>query len=135
MTDKLIGKKWDVIRYIDELDREYRDMLLHTTAYVCPGWMKLIRDMLEEIQQEVGSDMAADEQPVFTTIKEKFGTLRVYGYNISDSEQAIIDKYEKLSATVCSECGNPGKMHVKNKWLYVACAEHANGGLAADDDE
>jgi hypothetical protein len=124
MTDKLVGKKWDVIRYIDELDREYRDMLLHTTAYVCPGWMKLIKDMLEEIQQEVGSDMAADEQPVFTTIKEKFGTLRVYGYNISDTEQAILDKYAALSSETCMTCGAFGQMREKGGWLYVACDEH-----------
>lgn len=123
MTDKLIGKKWDVIRYIDELDREYRDMLLHTTAYVCPGWMKLIRDMLEEIQQGVGGD----EHPVFTDIKEKYGRLRVYGHNIDDKTEAIIDKYIILSGETCMTCGAFGQMREKGGWLYVACDQHAEG--------
>ena len=122
---------WRFIKYLDSIEHEYGYML-QTSAYVCPGWMILIQDMLRELDARHDGK---EDHPVLTTIKEKFGTLRVYGYNIDDTDQAIIDKYEKLSATVCSECGNPGKMHVKNKWLYVACAEHANGGLATDDDE
>jgi hypothetical protein len=122
---------WRFIKYLDSIEHEYGYML-QTSAYVCPGWMILIQDMLRELDARHDGK---EDHPVLTTIKEKFGTLRVYGYNIDDTDQAIIDKYEKLSATVCSECGNPGKMHVKNKWLYVACAEHANGGWPADDDE
>jgi hypothetical protein len=122
---------WRFIKYLDSIEHEYGYML-QTSAYVCPGWMILIQDMLRELDARHDGK---EDHPVLTTIKEKFGTLRVYGYNIDDTDQAIIDKYEKLSATICSECGNPGKLHVKNMWLYVACAEHANGGWPADDDE
>lgn len=120
------------VQYLDSIEHEYGYML-QTSAYVCPGWMQLIRDMLEEMHNETGTI----DHPVLTTIKEKFGTLRVYGYNMSDEVQAIIDKYEKLSATICAECGTSGQMHVKHGWYYVACDEHANGGKAIswEDEE
>lgn len=116
------------VQYLDSIEHDYGYML-QTSAYVCLGWMQLIQDMLSEIK-----NLGAEESPVFTDIKDKYGTLRVYGYNISDEAQDIITKYARLSGETCMTCGAPGKMHVKNKWLYVACAEHANGGLAEDED-
>jgi hypothetical protein len=107
--------------YLDELERDFGYMLTHTSGYVCPGWEQLIRDMLTEIAHN--SDRIS--APEFTQIKEKFGTLRVYGYNISDDEQEILDKYERLSAVTCEVCGKAGTMREKNRWQYVACDEHA----------
>lgn len=128
MTDELIGKQFDVIRYIDVLDRDYGYMIEHTTAYVCRGWMQLIQDMLEDIHTYVRIDNEfydiGDNHPVFTDIKEKYGRLRVYGKNINDEIEAIIDKYIILSGETCMTCGKPGQMREKNHWLYVACDEH-----------
>ena len=117
---------WRFVKYLDSIEHEYGYMLEHTGFYVCPGWMVLIQDMLRELDAEVGSDAATDDHPVLTTIKEKFGTLRVYGYNLSDSEQAIIDRYAALSAETCMTCGAFGQMREKGGWLYVACDQHAN---------
>lgn len=107
--------------YLDKLERDFGYMLKHTSGYVCPGWEQLIRDMLTEI----ASNSDKRSAPEFTQIKEKFGTLRVYGYNISDDEQEILDKYTGLSAETCMTCGAFGQMREKNRWLYVACDEHA----------
>ena len=110
----------DTEKYLDKLERDFGYMLKHTSGYVCPGWTGLIRDMLDEI---AGSENT-DNHPEFTQIKEKFGALRVYGYNIDDEQQAIIDKYERLSAKTCEVCGKAGTMREKNGWLMVRCEEH-----------
>ena len=107
--------------YLDKLENDFGYMLTHTSGYVCPGWEQLIRDMLTEI----ASNSDKRSAPEFTQIKEKFGTLRVYGYNINDDEHEIIDKYERLSAETCEVCGAEGEMRERNRWQYVACDEHA----------
>ena len=117
--------------YLDKLERDFGYMLTHTSGYVCPGWEQLIRDMLTEIVGTTWPDVLAEdtesfaiEHPQFTQIKEKFGTLRVYGYNIDDEQQAILDRYAALSADTCMTCGKAGTMREKNRWLYVACDQH-----------
>ena len=110
----------DTEKYLDKLERDFGYMLTHTSGYVCPGWEQLIRDMLTEI----ASNSDKRSAPVFTDIKEKFGTLRVYGYNIDDEIQSILDRYAALSADTCMTCGKAGTMREKNRWLYVACDQH-----------
>lgn len=109
---------------LEILERYYGYMLQHTSGYVCPGWITLIRSMLSEIKEQHMEDET--DGPIFTDIKEKYGTLRVYGYNISDYEQSIIDRYSKLSAVTCSACGKLGQLQEKNGWRFVACDEHKN---------
>ena len=116
---------WRFVRYLDNIEHEYGYMLEHTGFYVCPGWMILIQDMLRELDARHDGK---EDHPVLTTIKEKFGTLRVYGYNIDDTDQAIIDRYAALSAETCMTCGAFGQMREKGRWLYVACDQHAEDG-------
>jgi hypothetical protein len=111
--------EWDYIRYIDKLEHDFGYMLQYTSSYVCPGWMQLIRNMLQEIENS-----CTDQTPELTDIKEKYGTLRVYGDNISDKVQAVIDRYSKLSAETCMTCGAFGKMRDKSGWYYVSCDQH-----------
>ena len=118
---------WQFVKYLDNIEHEYGYMLEHTGAYVCPGWMVLIQDMLREID---ALHYGTGDHPEFTTIKEKFGTLRVYGYNIDDETQAIIDRYAALSAETCMTCGAFGQMREKGRWLYVACDQRASDGTS-----
>jgi hypothetical protein len=121
-------KSNDTEEYLEKLENDFGYMLTYTSGYVCPGWTRLIRDMLTEIDNNLGIIRDEEDRPQFTQIKEKYGMLRVYGFNISDGQQAIIEKYERLSAVTCQECGANGKMREKSNWLYVACDEHARGG-------
>lgn len=50
--------------------------------------------------------------PVFTQIKEKFGTLRLYADNVNDYSDGIIGLAESLSEHICKHCGN--KVHENN---------------------
>jgi hypothetical protein len=95
-------------------------MLKHTSGYVYPGWEQLIWDMLDEIQALNEEDV----HPEFTDIKEKFGALRVYGENVSEEQNDIIEKYKILSIETCMTCGAKGELRVQHRWLYVSCSEH-----------
>lgn len=110
----------DVEKYLQELKNDFGYMLKHTDGYVYPGWQQLMRNMLQEIE----NSYTDNEIPVFEDIKDKFGTLRVYGHNFNDETRTIINKYEKLSTETCMTCGTRGQLRVQNRWLYVACEEH-----------
>jgi hypothetical protein len=59
-------------------------------------------------------------QLVFTQIKEKYGTLRVY-YNGGDEYcGGIIAMAESMSAVTCEDCGVPGKIR-GGGWIRTLC--------------
>jgi len=62
--------------------------------------------------------------PVFSQIKEKFGTLRMYLSVSTDKQQDYVTAAEKASHVVCEQCGRYGVMRGKH-WFYVACDDHA----------
>lgn len=91
-------QKPEIINYIEDLHQDFGYMLGNLTGYVCDGWMQLIRDMLQEID---ALHYGTGEHPVFTVINESFGRLQVYGYDVNDETQKIIDRYVALSAEIC----------------------------------
>lgn len=67
-------------------------------------------------------------------IKEKFGTLRYYGWlsiddagpELFDAMYAVTDDAERASALICERCGTPGILHrsqrIRVKTLCNTCA-------------
>lgn len=129
MTDK-----FDIAGYIKELKQDYGYMLEHTAGggYVCRGWTNLIKDMLKELKDLHSED--TKEYPVLTNIKNKHGSLCVYGRNISNADHTVINRHIVRASKTCMTCGNSGKFYAKDGWLYIACNEHSNGGEAEDDE-
>ena len=62
-----------------------------------------------------------------TTVKEKFGGLRVYLTSSTDEMEAAIDEAEAESFKTCEECGAPGVLRSDGGWLMTACDSHAKG--------
>lgn len=56
--------------------------------------------------------------------KSKFGSLRFYIDKYSEEINAILNKYESLSAVTCEVCGGVGVIKNDNGWLTVLCDEH-----------
>jgi len=82
-----------------------------------PGWTNLVTNMINEL-------MILDPELEFRQIKEKFGSLRVYTSFSTDEVEAVIDKYEIFSRTICDVCGDPGEMRSETGWYRVRCEEH-----------
>jgi hypothetical protein len=71
------------------------------------GWFGLLETFLKELTPEQRSSEVHQ-------IKEKFGTLRIYG---SFEVQEIARKYEVLSAEICEISGQPGTLHKSGGWF------------------
>lgn len=92
------------------------------------GWYPLLYELCEELSKCIHD---ADEQVKFVVlrIKEKYGILRFYyyleggGFEIRDQIDEIVDRYERLSATVCECCGKPGKLRDVHGQIMVRCEE------------
>lgn len=74
--------------------------------------------------------------PTFMQIKEKFGTLRMYGSKETsdDYHSGIIHMAENICAITCEVTGLPGKLMIRNSGLYKIVSEtYANetGGWVA----
>ena len=107
---------------------------------VGPGWHSLLNELHKEL-----AVINPDYQTV--QVKEKFGQLRVYiggtpiqadimggstgvvNVRIKDTAtkdnwrklQDIVDKYEAMSASVCENCGQPGKLDTSHYWRKTLC--------------
>ena len=64
-------------------------------------------------------------------VKEKYGTLRWYDNDVPkeiwNEYDAIIRKYEELSARTCCICGAPATK-VSKGWICPWCKQHAPKG-------
>jgi hypothetical protein len=84
----------------------------------------------EQVEEFVQRDLERKEfreefrkpptQLVFTQIKEKYGTLRVYYSGGDDFCQGVIDMAESMSSVTCEDCGVPGKAR-EGGWIRTLC--------------
>jgi len=81
------------------------------------GWYELIYDLVVEL-------LSTNWDRKILQIKEKFGGLRFY-IDGSEDIQNIVTKYEKLSYSICEECGEPGEIRKLN-WIKTLCDKHYN---------
>ena len=84
----------------------------------------------EEIQKFIERDLEKKEfrqqwqeipsQLVFTQIKEKYGTLRVYSHGGDNFCSGVIAMTEAMSAVTCENCGLPGSSN-DDGWITTLC--------------
>lgn len=79
------------------------------------GWNQLLEQFLNELTPEQRSSDIHQ-------IKEKFGTLRIYG---TTKVERIARKYEDQSATTCEISGEPGTLHKNGGWLKTLSSTEA----------
>lgn len=90
------------------------------------GWYELIKEMCAEIAA-VYANLGVEIGFVPVQVKEKFGALRVYGAStpeMQDELEAILDKYEEKSKTVCELCGESGIWRRDLSWKRTLCETH-----------
>ena len=70
------------------------------------GWFDLFLQMCEDIREPLERSGHLNDF-MFTQVKEKYGSMRLYNNGATSEVNEILDKYEFLSTQVCSECGKP----------------------------
>jgi hypothetical protein len=118
MTKEEFNKYLIGIGGLERTYREYKGPIIES-GWVGEGWNDLLKNLIDELLQ-LGWDKRVNQ------IKEKFGGLRFYVENTPVNGHDVIDKYEKLSYSVCETCGNAGVLRA-GKWLKTRCDEHSDG--------
>lgn len=88
------------------------------------GWFDLIFKLSKAIEAEAeksGLTKSSDLWPRAEQVKEKYGTLRFYVANGSESIYNLIEQAEAISAHTCEDCGLPGTTK-ESSWVHTTCA-------------
>lgn len=113
-----------------ELEDQFKNRFYSpNTISTYPGWNRILKNLLIKLDK-----IDPGHKFKLSTIKEKFGRLRIYGDSIDGNmnTKVVSDIYEaisvaeKQSSTTCEECGAPGGLRNKNGWFKVKCKEHKN---------
>lgn len=125
-------KRWLLIEYpwlrmekdeaINYLDIEDEDV--YTYIDCAPeGWAKLCEDLCAEIKPLL-ERVGYEKEYSLCQVKEKYGGLRWYDNGVPDEiwneYNAIIRKYEELSARTCCVCGAPATK-ISTGWISPFC--------------
>jgi hypothetical protein len=79
------------------------------------GWYNLLDNLFREMKRSKPSPRL-----IINQVKEKYGTLRVYGYDFNKRIEKLIDQAEDLSAITCERCGAYGKLYTEG-WCVTLC--------------
>lgn len=92
-------------------------------GYECgEGWYPLIEELFTKLDKLI-TTCYPELISIFeiTQVKEKWGRLTIYTSTGNDEIWDLIDKYSRLSETICEKCGKPGEMHLVNGWYSTLC--------------
>ena len=88
------------------------------------GWFDIIYRAFSRMQGRV------DEHDILvgvTSVKEKYGTLRLYLATDDTVLDDIAEEAERESETACEVCGMKGSKVRRMGWYNTLCEKHASG--------
>ncbi|MBA6105907.1 DUF2384 domain-containing protein [Pseudomonas monteilii] len=101
----------------------------HAFTFDCHnGWAGLIDGVLHLVGR-YAADLKLEVR--ITTVKEKFGELRIYQHGGDVIVDQAFDITEMVSGHVCELCGRPGSVMDYEGWLQARC-EHHQGASASE---
>lgn len=88
-----------------------------------PGWRKMVDDLCGAIVEHVNCTYPKPRDVKIAQVKSKFGTLRFYTDGHDDIVGGMIRMAEYISAILCEQCGERGKLCAKRGWYVTHCPE------------
>ena len=85
------------------------------------GWNRLVYPILGEVELY---NKTHENKATITQIKEKYGTLNVYGF-FPDHIQKMVDKAENASEYICETCGATKNIGATVGWVKTICHDCA----------
>jgi hypothetical protein len=83
------------------------------------GWHDLIYTLCQEI---IKNDPLRETRA--SQVKEKFGGLRFYTYNGTESIFKLINDAEQKSYKICEVCGSKVGVKQTKGWIITLCKKH-----------
>jgi len=110
----------------EELQEKYKSMLqLHYGISCGNGWVGLLDRALLKIQRYLEWKSRYGNNPplefTISTIKEKFGGLRIYFEGGDEYISGIIGFVEDFSYSICENCGTNQNVGRTNGWIRSIC--------------
>ena len=117
LQDKLI-KKYPKI--FSEIGLSPQESCMAFGLEVGDGWYWIIDHLCSYLQYL--TDVEDYPQIVVSQVKEKFGTLRFYVQSANKEQYDIIAFVEKLSGSICEQCGTTNNVSRKGEgWITTLC--------------
>ena len=85
------------------------------------GWYWLINMLCSQLQFDI--DRNNEPQLEFTTIKEKFGNLRLYHQGASERQDGMIDLISFMSNYTCEDCGSTSNVTKTKGYITTLCSK------------
>ena len=104
-----------------------RESCFHWGFQHSDGWRDLVDNLCGFIQRHIDSCAKWGkpiEQVVFSTVKEKYGVLRIYYDGGDDVIRGAVDFAEFLSGTICEECGSTEEVKQTKGYIQTLCKKH-----------
>jgi hypothetical protein len=89
-------------------------------AYMPVGWMKLVRDVSEELEP-MFAEYDKASRPVVEQLKQKLGGARYYVSHATQEMYDAIARFEERCENTCENCGKDGSGRSQRGWLSVMC--------------
>ncbi len=88
------------------------------------GWKHAFGNMLLEELREALIHTDTFSEFRILSCKEKYGHLSLFGWNVKEEVQKVIDKYEYISGYICIQCGQPDVGLVNNYGWFIPLCEN-----------
>lgn len=106
----------------DLLEEEFNDLFKHAAwSGVGDGWVGILRQLSVDIRR-LNEKLPKGQKVAYGQVKEKFGILRIYVNNPNEEVNSLVTAAEKLSGSICEDCGAPGILR-GGGWLKVRCLD------------
>lgn len=122
----------------EKIKQDFAPLWVSSYPSIPDGWLPILRMLCEKIEKDFGGKRALWEPyerieagdrdfrwPHFSDVKEKYGTLSLNGYYMTDRMFNRLNAAERLSGMTCQECGKKG-YHIPLGWYHTVCKKHAS---------
>ena len=99
------------------LYKKYPKIFAHCFPEVGHGWYWILDNLCSQLQWDI--DRNGYPQVQFTTVKQKFGSLRIYS-DATPEQYGAIKLAQLLSESVCENCGDNKTAEIRDS-LYLRC--------------
>jgi len=110
---------------LDELKSNFPCLVDCISLDINDGWSNLVMDVIHEVEKE-NLNLNKSKKIKVTCVKQKFGSLRIYSENMTARINAVIEKAETISHTICEDCGSKDKIVESLRWTKAVCEDCIN---------
>lgn len=119
-----IGEMYSTVKELDDailvLMDSFSTMGYNYYYSIGKGWYKLMREVILAIDK-YNFDHPDDDQVHITSVKEKWGGLRIEIDSWAPEISDLILDVEERSYSICEECGKECSRFEHNGWVYTLC--------------